>query len=144
MLKLGSSLEAKTILKPNERLAGLARQSRLGEFLPGEHRDGKACLGLNPPSLPTLFADTVCDAGIFWGRGSRLSQILNGILDGKDPLLWIRPEVAGSWALRGWGGPAFLIPLSREVPPSRIPGWEASLTSVFSPRRMKRVITTGK
>lgn len=97
-----------------------------------------------PPPPPTLFADIVCDAGIFWGGGSRLSQILNGTLDGKDPLLWIRPEVAGSWALRGWGGPAFLIPLSREVPSSRIPGWEASLMSVFSPRRMKRVITTGK
>ena len=44
MLKLGSSLEARTVLKPNEGWLALHDRVSVRSFFSGEHTLGKACL----------------------------------------------------------------------------------------------------
>lgn len=49
----------------------------------------------NPPPLSAL-ADTVCDMGVSWKRGSKLStEALKVVLDIKEPLLSI--HLTKSW-----------------------------------------------
>ena len=145
MLKPGSSLKAKTIWKTKEKGWLALHDSQLGEcFLQRAHRweslpelQGlwveKSEPGLEPASPQTQPADPMCDVSISWRRGLRLSQILKGILDAKEPLLGIPRWQVLVGALGSRAAPIFLIQLSGQGALSACPGPGRGTPNVWCP-----------